>query len=390
MAEIRRAKGKKVHIVWITITGMIFMGSFLIGSFDISERPSNADRIKVDHVQKTYSSELVSDELERFFRSFDTNRDGRLQLNEAQDFYYWVEENMRYRSDGESVVIVPTTGGTLQVVNDGDGRSGSDYRQTPTETFEKRAGDCEDMATLEVAFFNYYGIEAYVVAVNAKDLSLPDHAFAIVRLQDLGENINSAGLMGYTFTVTGLPVSILQASDSVEDMIDVTHITTPLIIGSGNNNNNNNTPSQEISPSLVMMMVIGTGGAAAAGAIYYTAVVRRKHRTRIDTGPTTMHGIEQKVTIDIIPKAITIPPGETVTFYARAYDKENKEVNNINFSWSTTVKDAMLIPDGRSAKFTAPGQAESGDTKLFGIRKGEVIASYGNSAASANVEVNEY
>lgn len=199
MSEIRHATRKKAYAVFTVIIGMIFTGSFLIGSVDITKNTNNTvPSADVDNVRKTYSSTIISDELASFFDSFDINHDGRLQLGEAKNFYYWVEKNIEYRTDGESASLIPSNG-NLQVINGGDGRSGSDYRQTPTETLEERAGDCEDMATLEVAFFNFYGIEAYVVAVNAKDPSVPDHALAVARLQDFHENVGP-GLMGYTFT----------------------------------------------------------------------------------------------------------------------------------------------------------------------------------------------
>ena len=117
---------------------------------------------------------LITAELKSFFESFDSDRDNKLSIGEAQDFFFWVENNVKYRYDneGERKPIV----GTLV----GDGRAGSDYRQRPLETLSEGAGDCEDMATLEQAFYQYYGIEAYVSGVNAMEPDVLDHAATIV------------------------------------------------------------------------------------------------------------------------------------------------------------------------------------------------------------------
>ncbi len=121
---------------------------------------------------------VISSELEGFFESFDMDGDNKLSIGEAQEFYYWVENNVQYRYDSEEETrpIV----GTLA----GDGRPGPDFRQRPDETYSERAGDCEDMATLEQAFYRYYGIDAYVAGVNAEEPDVLDHATAIVWIAD--------------------------------------------------------------------------------------------------------------------------------------------------------------------------------------------------------------
>lgn len=126
----------------------------------------------------TIPEDIVSPELAAFFESFDSNGDGTIDIGEAQEFYYWVEENIEYRYDDENEVD-PIVGSIV-----GDDRPGGDYRQTPNETYLEGYGDCEDMATFEMAFYNYFNIEAYVVGVNTKSSESIDHAATIVRISD--------------------------------------------------------------------------------------------------------------------------------------------------------------------------------------------------------------
>jgi hypothetical protein len=116
---------------------------------------------------------IVHPELARFFDGFDSDGDGELAIGEAQEFYNWVEKNITYRYDDENE-------DPLQGYVVGDGRKGFDYRQTPYETYKERAGDCEDTATLEQAFYSYFGVAVYVVGVNASAKSELDHAATIV------------------------------------------------------------------------------------------------------------------------------------------------------------------------------------------------------------------
>ncbi len=123
-------------------------------------------------------SELIPEEVADFFDTFDMDGNGRLSIGEAQEFFFWVENNIEYRYDDENAEN-PIVGYRI-----GDGREGGDYRQTPLETLTERAGDCEDMATLEAAFYKYYGIETYIVGLDAKNPGLVDHAAAIVKISD--------------------------------------------------------------------------------------------------------------------------------------------------------------------------------------------------------------
>ncbi|MBT9139232.1 MAG: hypothetical protein DDT31_01814 [Syntrophomonadaceae bacterium] len=122
------------------------------------------------------SEEIIPSNLARFFGGFDANRDGDIDLGEAQDFFYWVENNIKYRWDCEEAHLRP---GFMPGFPIGDGRPGGEYWQTPHETWTDRAGDCEDMAILQVAFFNYFGISAYLAGVNAEGREV-DHGVAIV------------------------------------------------------------------------------------------------------------------------------------------------------------------------------------------------------------------
>ncbi len=137
--------------------------------------------------RKSVEEDIIPEELRRFFDSFDENKDNKLSIPEAQNFFYWVEKNIQYRYDDENYQGELIAGTLL-----GDGRPGSDYRQKPIETFRERAGDCEDMATLEQAFYTYYGINAEVVAVNAENENAPDHAVAVVWMADTVDEFKNA------------------------------------------------------------------------------------------------------------------------------------------------------------------------------------------------------
>jgi hypothetical protein len=93
-----------------------------------------------------------------------------------------VEANVRYRYDDERVRN-PHPGTTV-----GDGRPGVQYTQTPEETWRERAGDCEDMNRLQVAFYNHFGVPSFQAFVNAQGESV-DHAIAIVWV---GANLTEA------------------------------------------------------------------------------------------------------------------------------------------------------------------------------------------------------
>ena len=134
------------------------------------------------------SSEIIPSDLARFFDGFDIDRSGDIDLGEAEDFYYWVEDNAIYRYDDENEQN-PGPGYPI-----GDGRAGPEYWQTPYETWTESAGDCEDMAILETAFYNYFGIAAYVAGVNAQDPEYSDHAICIVAIGGTPEEF--ADLLG--------------------------------------------------------------------------------------------------------------------------------------------------------------------------------------------------
>jgi len=132
--------------------------------------------------------EIVPPDLAAFFDEFDIDRDGAIDLGEAEGFFYWVEANIVYRYDDE-FEQTPIPGAPV-----GDGRAGPDYWQTPYETWAERAGDCEDMAILHVAFYNYFGISAYVATVSTKPNGVLDHAIAIVLIASAPEEF--ADLLG--------------------------------------------------------------------------------------------------------------------------------------------------------------------------------------------------
>lgn len=156
---------------------------------------------------------IVSDGLASLFGSFDGNGDGRLSVREAKEFFYWVEDNIPYRYDDEDATE------TFPGFPVGDGREGPDYWQTPTETFEERFGDCEDLNALEVAFYNYWGVTAYQAYVNANDPAQVDHAIAIVLVGQAEEDFRA--LLGdhphYTYdddNEFGIPAGVYAIIDN--------------------------------------------------------------------------------------------------------------------------------------------------------------------------------
>jgi transglutaminase-like putative cysteine protease len=155
----------------------------------VAERDIPGERTE----EEKASPELVTREIASFFDTFDSDGNGKLSIGEAQEFFFWVENNVAYRYDNENAEN-PIIGFRV-----GDGREGGDYRQTPLETLSEKAGDCEDMATLEAAFYRYFGIEAYIVGVDAKEPGIVDHAAAIVRISEDKETFQSilGGLLYY-------------------------------------------------------------------------------------------------------------------------------------------------------------------------------------------------
>lgn len=134
------------------------------------------ERLFLDQEKIVKVSEgIIPLDLAHFFDGFDIDKNGEIDLGEAHDFFYWVEDNIKYRWDDEKDADAEP--GDLI----GDNRPGVEYWQTPHETWLERAGDCEDTAILQVAFYNYFGISAYIASVNT-ETKVVDHAIAIVRI----------------------------------------------------------------------------------------------------------------------------------------------------------------------------------------------------------------
>ena len=125
--------------------------------------------------QQPTMQEMVPPTLATFFDTFDQNRDNMIDIAEAQAFFNWCVANIQYRYDDEG------TQNPVQGIPVGDGRPGPEYWQKPIETYNERMGDCEDMAILNVAFYRYYGISAYVATVNAEGEQV-DHGVCIVKI----------------------------------------------------------------------------------------------------------------------------------------------------------------------------------------------------------------
>jgi len=98
--------------------------------------------------------------------------------DDAIGFYEWVEANIKYRDDSK------------------DPYPGNEYWQSPYETIKDRAGDCEDTAILECAYYRYFGYEAYIAAVNT-ELNIPDHAICIVKIRSPSEFLPALGRVDY-------------------------------------------------------------------------------------------------------------------------------------------------------------------------------------------------
>jgi hypothetical protein len=135
--------------------------------------------------------EMVPPALATFFGTFDRNHDNEINIAEAEAFYNWCKANIQYRYDDEQQVN-PVFG-----IPVGDGRLGAEYWQKPIETYNERMGDCEDMAILNVAFYRYHDVSAYMVAVNAEG-DEADHAACVVNIgPDIQEAANYLGGIVY-------------------------------------------------------------------------------------------------------------------------------------------------------------------------------------------------
>lgn len=108
------------------------------------------------------------------FASADLDRSGTLEITEAMFFFQWVEENIQYRWDDENAP------GHTYGFEVGDGRPGTEYLQTPQQTFSERRGDCEDQHAFELAFYQHWNILGFLAFVNTQAGSPVDHAIAII------------------------------------------------------------------------------------------------------------------------------------------------------------------------------------------------------------------
>lgn len=141
----------------------------------------NAKQLELlDPTHRERQDEHVPERMRAFFDGFDENDNRRLDVGEARAFFAWVEENVTYRYDDETTSPEDDPGIPI-----GDGRQGSDYQQTPVETFEEQRGDCEDTSLLQMAFYAYWGVPAYMAFVDTTGDEKINHALAIVRVGGL-------------------------------------------------------------------------------------------------------------------------------------------------------------------------------------------------------------
>ena len=127
------------------------------------------------------TQELTPPILAKFFDGFDINRNVYLDVEESKLFFFWVEQNIAYRFDSETAILQSNS---LSNAIIGDGRYRSEYWQTPYETWTERAGDCEDMAILQIAFHNNFNISSKMGLVATEIPGEINHAIAIVEISD--------------------------------------------------------------------------------------------------------------------------------------------------------------------------------------------------------------
>jgi hypothetical protein len=146
-------------------------------------------------------TEIIPVELQTLFSIFDTDGDGEISWVEARVFYYWVEENIKYRYDDENDPdgLKLLEAGEITEAGLGDGREGDEYWQKPIETFNEGYGDCEDMAILELAFYDYWDIESYLALVDTDGDGQTDHAICIANFEEAAfeEFVESVGIADY-------------------------------------------------------------------------------------------------------------------------------------------------------------------------------------------------
>jgi hypothetical protein len=130
--------------------------------------------------------EVITPELKNLFSSYDSDHNHALDWAEAMNFYNWVESAITYRYDDENDTDGKMALAMHQITSAqlGDGRPGKDYWQKPTETYAERYGDCEDMAILELSFYNYYNITSDLALVDIDGDGVIDHAVCIVAFSE--------------------------------------------------------------------------------------------------------------------------------------------------------------------------------------------------------------
>jgi hypothetical protein len=174
---------------------------FVITDFDLVYVPLDERVIPTIVAVPPIPPGIIPPNLAAFFNEFDVDRDGAINLGEAEAFFYWVEEHIVYRYDDENDPdgVKELEMGMITLAQLGDGRPTVDYWQTPYETWMERFGDCEDMAILQVAFHNYFGISAYVATVATQPNGVLDHAIAIVLMGGSPEEYRNllGGLVHY-------------------------------------------------------------------------------------------------------------------------------------------------------------------------------------------------
>jgi hypothetical protein len=155
-----------------TIQACVYVIVFVIWGISAMVMHHEVEVTEYDHL--AISEEMMAP----FFAQFDTNENGQLDCNEAEYFFFTVEKNVKYRYDNENEADTDS--------NDriGDARPGSNYYQLPLETFIERRGDCDDVAMLQTAFYNYYGFEAYVALVDTDGGKYSNHAISIVNIEN--------------------------------------------------------------------------------------------------------------------------------------------------------------------------------------------------------------
>ena len=181
--KVKRVKNTR-KAIWVVglFIGLALIILSVVGLL-IPEERIPKERIPEElELPENWRVEVITPELEELFSAFDADQDGALSWEEGMAFYEGVKQNIAYRFDDEydSDGLERLQAGTITREQLGDGREGDEYWQRPIETYNEVFGDCDDQAILHLAFYDYWGIGAYLAVVDVDGDGVVDHAICIV------------------------------------------------------------------------------------------------------------------------------------------------------------------------------------------------------------------